>query len=140
MATVFSGLPAGVNVFNVATLPLSNILEDTNAGVLRKDVLYHAPPAPPIVTIQIVGFRIDNTLNPGQDVWLKLWRVADPTVGVTAPHAILRCRAGKITEYAVQVDFGGGHLSYQVLITPGTKGTTAPTNAVRVALACLVSE
>lgn len=140
MAIVFSGLPAGMTAVNAALLPLSNILQDATAEVLRKDVFHHSPPAPPILAVQILAVRIENTLNAGQDVWLKLWKDANPVVGTTPPHAILRCRAGKIIEYLAQIDMKGGVLSYQVLATPGTKGAVAPARSVRVAFACMVGE
>jgi len=127
---IISGLPAGLSLVNVAAPPYNLLIEDANAEVLRKDVLYR-----PTGSIQgtIVGVRINNTQNPNAKVWLKMWDSDDPVVGTEAPPVILRCRAGKITEYYVLVPFK--YLSYQVLVTPGTKGTTAPTKPVSVCLA-----
>ena len=130
-----SGLPSGMSVFSASAPPFNLVLDDNNAEVLRRNALYRPTPPGPIVA-PIVAVRIDNSHNPGKKVWLKVWDVPEPAVGNTPPFAILRCRAGKITEYYLRME--PAVLSYQVLTAPGTKGTVAPERPVRVTIALAV--
>jgi|GEM_PF-1793578 len=128
---VITGLPTGLVVTNTAAPPYNMFLQDLDAGTLRKDLSVDQDGVRRNVTI--IGVRIGNTLNPSQKVWLKFWDAEDPSPGSDPPSMVLRCRAGKVTEYIVPWQFS--YLSYQVVTSPGTPGTSGPSNAVTVDLA-----
>lgn len=47
----------------------------------------------------VVGVRIDARLNTKEDVFLRMYNNAAPTVGTTAEHACLPCLAGQDITY-----------------------------------------
>ena len=82
---------------------------------------------------KVFGMEVDNTGNT-DDVFVKMWSAASPTVGTTVPDlGIFRVEAGKkqpiffngLTGMDLVPDF------YVACVTTGgTGGSTAPTNAV----------
>ncbi len=85
-------------------------------------------------SINVHQVRIINTAN-ATKLYLKLYNVAasSTTVGTTDPIAVLPVEASSSVEYDFdpQIAFGTA-LSYAVVTTPGTAGTTAPGTAITV--------
>ena len=76
---------------------------------------------------------INNTANPAQDVYLKLWNHASPTVGTTAAHTVLKGPAGKRRSYSIPEGIAfGTALSYACVTSAATAGDDAPTNDVSI--------
>lgn len=81
----------------------------------------------------IYAVTIDNTAN-GADTYVKFWNtVGSVTLGTTAPDMILYAPASTRIPYIFTTGntFSTG-LTYAAVTTPGTAGTTPPTNAVPV--------
>lgn len=80
----------------------------------------------------LYGVSINNSLNTDA-VYLKIYNHAAPTVGTTAPNCVIPCAGGRTVEALCQ---GGTAfstaISFAVVTTAGTAGTTAPTNSVTV--------
>ena len=79
--------------------------------------------------------QVNNTTNVGQDVYLKIWNHAGPTVGTTAAHMVLKGPAGKTKCFNIPqgIVFGTG-ISYACVTTADTAGVTNQTNAVAIIL------
>jgi hypothetical protein len=79
--------------------------------------------------------QIDNTGNPTQKVYFKLWDAAAPTVGTTAPNKIIPVPGGSIQKvvFPEGIPFGTD-VSQACVTTGGTGGTTSPANAVITAI------
>lgn len=104
------------------------------------DVLANATPELDIGGAPVTAFvaAIDNTQN-NTPSYFKVYNNASPTVGTTAPEWVFKCPAG---ERRVQAfgSRGTGRalstaLSFAVVTTGGTAGSTSPTNPVGVQLA-----
>ncbi len=80
----------------------------------------------------IYQIEIDNTANSDNACYLKIYDNASPTIGTTAPDFIVKCPVNrKINLVSVDgLDFS--ILSFAVVVSGGTSGTTDPTNAVVV--------
>lgn len=79
--------------------------------------------------------KVDNTKNPTQDVWVKLYNNATPTVGTTVPELWVRTNKGK--EQWFEEGFGWAFstaITAACVKTGGTGGTDAPDNAVDVTI------
>lgn len=79
---------------------------------------------------------IDNTGNDAQQVFLKLYDAAAPTIGTTVPNMVIPAAGGETVTMAI-IPSGYAFataLSFACVTAGGTGGTTNPTNAVPVAL------
>lgn len=76
--------------------------------------------------------EIDNSGNSDNACYLKIYDDAAPVVGTTAPTHIfcMLVNQSKTLVFPDGLDFT--NLSYACVISGGTSGTTAPTNAVTV--------
>lgn len=88
---------------------------------------------PGAATVYLI--QIDNSGNPNQKVYLKMWDNVAPTVGTTAPNKIIPVPGGSIQKVGCieGIPFTTA-LSFACVTTGGTGGTTAPTNPVIVAI------
>lgn len=79
--------------------------------------------------------EIDNSGNPAERVYVKLYDAATATVGTTDPDWIFNAPASERKTYAIPagVDFSVG-LSAATVISGGTGGATGPSNPVVVRL------
>ena len=83
----------------------------------------------------IYSVQINNTANAAQDVYLKLFNHAGPTVGTTAADLLLKGPAGKTKCYNVTQGIAfGTAISYACVTTADTAGVTNPANPVSVVL------
>ena len=81
----------------------------------------------------IFSVQIDNSANTAQDVYLKLWNNASPTVGTNAAPMVLKGPAGKVKSYSIPQGIAyGTALSYACVTSAATAGVTPPTNPVKV--------
>ncbi len=79
---------------------------------------------------------IDNTGNAGEEVYVKAYDDAAPTVGTTEPNWIFRVAAGVRRVYVITEGTAFTvALSLAAVTTPGLTGTTGPTSDVRVLIA-----
>lgn len=81
----------------------------------------------------VYGCVVDNTGNPSQDVYFKLYDATAPTVGTTVPADILLVPGGfsRTFMFPGGSDFATG-LSWAVTTVGGTAGTISPTASVTV--------
>lgn len=82
--------------------------------------------------------QVDNTNNPNQDVYLKMYDFDAPVVGSTNVQFQIFAPAGKVVTWMVQnsgtyVEFSLG-FSTACVTTPGTGGTTSPPATVSWAM------
>jgi len=112
----------------------SAIVEDTllsgSAAVTAQDITSSGG--------SIFQIYIDNSLNTNQQVYLKMFQLAASAVtstgvGTAAPDFIFPCAGGAIRQF----DFPEGlsfapRLSMYLEVSPGTTGSTGPTNNVTV--------
>ena len=83
----------------------------------------------------IYSVQVNNTANAGQDVYLKMYNHAGPTVGTTAADLLFKGPAGKTKCYNIPQGIAfATAISYACVTTADTAGTTNPTNAVAVVL------
>lgn len=84
----------------------------------------------------IYAIEIDNTLNTAANYFKAFNTAGAVTVGTTIPDMILLAPAGTKKTYVFKrgLTFGTG-LKIACVTTPGTAGTTAPTNNVAVQVA-----
>ena len=76
---------------------------------------------------------VDNALNPAQDVYLKLWNDAGPTVGTTPPDFIFFLPQGVRRQLVLTEGLAfDTAVSFACVTVGGTTGTTSPTAAVVV--------
>lgn len=79
--------------------------------------------------------EVDNSGNPAERVYCKLWDNVNPTVGTDSPDLKFYAPAGERKTYAIPdgVDFANG-LSLHTVIGVGDSSVVGPTNAVVVRL------
>jgi len=75
---------------------------------------------------------VDNTGNPADVAYLKIYDDAAPTVGTTDPDFILKVPVNQRRQIVCPDGLDFADLSFAVVTAPGTPGTTAPTNPVIV--------
>jgi len=76
---------------------------------------------------------VDNTANLAEEVYVKLYNDAAPTVGTTAPDMVIMTRRGVRRGVAIpEGTLFDTALSFACVTTGGTVGTTNPSNAVVV--------
>ena len=84
-------------------------------------------------TLEIVFVELDNTAN-SSTVYLKLWDddASDVTLGTDAPELQIAVGANKKAQILFLGDrpLFSSAISYAVVTTPGTSGTTGPSNSV----------
>lgn len=80
--------------------------------------------------------EVDNTANVAA-TYTKFYDAAAPTVGTTAPDLVLKTPAGKRRIFPIPhgLAFSTG-LSFASVTAGGTAGTTSPTSATPVRVAC----
>lgn len=79
---------------------------------------------------------IDNTANAAA-TYVKFYNTAAPTVGTTAPDAIVYVPAStRLTSFFGLAGTAFAHLSFAAVTTGGTAGTTAPSSAVKINILC----
>lgn len=88
-------------------------------------------------TLFVKTVDIDATANTGEDVYVKLYHNAAPTVGTTVAHMVLWGKAGVITPYtfpAEGIDFPTTVFASIACVQEagGKEGTTAPSGVVAV--------
>ena len=113
------------------TIPLSspigaNIFEDSNSNGTGTQVKASSA--------VVFGVDIDNSLNTSTS-HTKLYNNAAPTIGTTAPHAIIRTKASarRMITYGTGEGATFGTALFVATVTAGgTGGTTSPGNAVTV--------
>lgn len=76
--------------------------------------------------------EIDNSVNVGEAVYLKLYDDAGPTVGTTAPSWVLKADGGAFAAYAIPSGASFTNLSFAVVTSPGTAGVANPAAQVDV--------
>lgn len=77
---------------------------------------------------------IDASLNSGEDVYLKFYDHATPTIGTTSAEMVLKGKAGQVTSYLLPrgIPFGTA-ISVAVTQTAGgTEGVDSPSGTVDV--------
>jgi hypothetical protein len=85
--------------------------------------------------LTIYQIIIDNTLNPSQKVYTKLYNSAAPTVGTTAPDIIIKTPGGiSRTWWFLQGIAFATAVSFATVITPGTAGAGNPPANVTVTI------
>ena len=84
----------------------------------------------------IYQIDVDNAANAAAS-YLKLYDAAAPTVGTTAPDAVLRVPAGQRRQWVIPEGWAFTILSFACVTAGGTTGVTAPTHPVVVRLTCL---
>ena len=97
------------------------------------NVTFQADVAPGGGAGVIYSVQINNTANAAQDVYLKLFNHAGPTVGTTAADMLLKGPAGTTKTYSIPqgIAFAVG-ITYACVTTADTAGVTSPPNAVSV--------
>lgn len=79
--------------------------------------------------------QVDNSANPTQKVYLKLYNNVAPTVGTTAPDKIIPAPGGTVQQvYFPEGIAFGTSLSMACVTAGGTGGAGAPTSSVVVTL------
>lgn len=82
----------------------------------------------------IYQLEVDNTGNSDNPAYLKIYDNASPVVGTTAPDFIFKAAISKTMSLAVPSGLPFNNLSFAVVVSGGTAGTTGPTNPVTVRL------
>ena len=77
---------------------------------------------------------IDNTGNPADVAYLKIYDDAAPTVGTTDPDFIFKVPVNQRRQIVCPDGLDFAALSYAVVTSGGTPGTTGPTNPVEISL------
>jgi hypothetical protein len=75
---------------------------------------------------------VDNSGNPADPAYLKIYNAAAPVVGTTAPDLILEVGLNKRRTFVIPEGWAFTALSFACVTAGGTAGTTAPTNPVAV--------
>jgi len=109
----------------------ANIFEDVAANATGQDNLLGG-------TGTLYMARIDNSANSAETVYLKMYDIANPTIGTSRPIVILPCPASSTRQYNWPdgVVFTS-YVSYAVVKTAGLQGSTSdnPSGVVKVYLA-----
>ena len=80
----------------------------------------------------IYMIELDNSGNPTETVYLKIYDSAAPTIGTTAPNIIVPAPANQRVTLASPEGLAFTNLSFCVVTTAGTAGSTGPSNTVSV--------
>lgn len=75
---------------------------------------------------------VDNSANVDNAAFLKIFDSANPTVGTTAPDYIFKVPVNQRRGLVIPEGVAFTNLSFAVVVSGGTAGTTAPTNPVIV--------
>lgn len=75
---------------------------------------------------------INNEANPSDVAYLKIYDNAAPTVGTTDPDFIFKVPVNQRRAIVCPDGLDFAALSFAVVTSAGTPGTTGPTNAVEV--------
>lgn len=80
----------------------------------------------------IFQIDLDNSANADNPAYLKIYDNASPTVGTTPPDLIFKAPVNTRLNMCVPDGIAFNDLSFAVVTTGGTAGTTDPTSAVVV--------
>jgi hypothetical protein len=85
---------------------------------------------------QVYGVDIDCLQNPGEDVYVKFYDNAAPTVGTTDAEMVLRGKSGVVTPYVfpIGIPFVTALSVACVKEAGGGAGTTGPSGTVNVTI------
>lgn len=124
----------------ISILELTNtvIIRNTDAnGTVEKDVRAGA--------MTLYGMYVDNTPTDAAPAYIKFWDHANPTIGTTPPDYVFEIEGNgsgdtkAVNAGDVYMVFNGGTgipfsvgMSYAVVTTGGTAGTTNPATTVKV--------
>ena len=81
---------------------------------------------------KIYMLEIDNSNNPAEAVYLKIYDNPAPVVGTTAPDFIFKMPANQNQPIACPGGLDFTTLSFAVTTSPGTSGSANPSNPVTV--------
>jgi len=105
----------------------TKLIKDTDAGATAQtDVTGTAG--------SIFMIDVDNTANGADAAYLKIYDDAAPTVGTTDPDHIFRIPVNQRRTIVAPDGLDFSALSYAVVTSPGTPGTTAPANTVTLSM------
>lgn len=76
--------------------------------------------------------EVDNTANPADPAYLKVYNDPAPVVGTTPPDLILHVPVNQRRDFVVPAGWDFSALSFACVTSPGTAGSTAPANPVVV--------
>ena len=105
----------------------SNLIKDTDANATPEVNVTGAAG-----TIYMID--VDNTGNPVDVAYLKIYDDAAPTVGTTDPDFIVKVPVNERRQVVCPDGLDFATLSFAVVTAPGTPGVTGPTNPVIVQL------
>lgn len=80
----------------------------------------------------IFQIDVDNEANSDNPAFLKIYDNASPTVGTTPPDFIFKVPVNQRRSMVIPDGLDFNDLSFAVVTTGGTAGTTDPTNPVAV--------
>ena len=80
----------------------------------------------------IYQIDIDNTANADNSAFLKIYDDAAPVVGTTPPDHIMKVPVSQRRGMVIPDGLAFNDLSFAVVISGGTSGTTGPTSSVIV--------
>ncbi len=103
----------------------SKLIRETSAGATPNNDVTGA--AGTLYTVEV-----DNTGNPADPAYLKIYDSAAPVVGTTAPSLIFHVPVNVRRSFVMPQGWAFSHLSFACVTAAGTAGATAPTNPVAV--------
>lgn len=118
-----------------------NVGSPTNQTVFTDTAMGNTPDAVKATSALVYSVRVDNSLNVGSPVYVKLYNVAagSVVVGTTAPDEIIYVPMSAIITHVFFTSALAGKtfaigLAAACVTTAGTAGTTAPVNSVVVSV------
>lgn len=103
----------------------TKLIKDTEANAVAKVDVTGAAGA-------IFMIDIDNTGNPADVAYLKIYDDGAPTVGTTEPDFIFKVPVNQRRSVVCPEGLDFATLSYALVTSAGTPGVTPPTNPVLV--------
>jgi len=103
----------------------TKLVKDTDAGATAQTGVTGASGT-------VYMLDIDNTANPTDVAYLKIYDDASPTVGTTDPDFIFKIPVNQRRQIVCPDGLDFAVLSYAVVTSPGTPGTAGPSNPVIV--------
>jgi hypothetical protein len=103
----------------------SKLIVETTAGATSNNAVTGASGV-------IYHIHIDNSANSDNAAYLKIYDNASPVVGTTSPDYIVKMPVNQSSGIVIPDGLPFNYLSFAVVISAGTAGTTSPTNPVIV--------
>lgn len=103
----------------------SKLIVETSAGATPNNNVTGA--AGTLYTVDI-----DNTGNPADPAYVKVYDDVAPVVGTTPPDLILEVPPNNLGSFVMPRGWAFSALSFACVTSPGTAGNTAPANPVIV--------